>query len=1389
MSDKLEIPLGLNSSIEKDLKPITSAFINLGKVASIRVEQIHSSLKKLNTPLATSTTNLNKMATALKGINARELSNANKSFDAFNTRASKAAKSVALVKKGISGITAGSQVGALSLSLDRIRKRSGELKENILLLNKAIKTLGRGHNLTALGNTLGKLDKKVKKITGSVKTFQDASKESATSLQKLSETDLGNVASTIQTLGKGLGTATKGANKLKTGLSRVTVSGGKATTSLRRMNKVLRANKDAAKGFDKQVQHANTSIKKLSSNERLNKIERQFKKGSNEALGFKESVDQIGFSLFKTQQSLTIIASLTGVTFAIAKARDFGKAMSEVSTLIDHSTSSLEQYNSMVFDLADQFSQDPAEGAKALYQAISLGATSASKAQSLLTASFEAAQAGASSVETTTTLLASTINAFGLSMADASDLSDSFFATVKGGGTTLEQLANNFADVSAMAASVSIKVPELNAVIADMTNAGVQTPKVMTQIRATIEALLNPTAELNAIFKEVGGAQASFKNNGLVESMRLVADAAAGDIGKLKQLVGTTEAVNAISVVMRNNMVGVNKTLDDQANRFGAAAEAAQNYNDTPSSKLEKAFNSIGNTMTKLGTALTEIVQPAVTAISIALEAFVQILTGVPLLLETLVTALGVVAAFLIGTFIKEVLRAASSVKTLALSITEANAAGSLGGFKKFTTSASSAGGVMAAFGGGIAKLLPLIGKVTIVVSALVLAYEGLKLLDEYFGVSDKIAGYFEKQKKMAALANDELVRFTDNTTKFGKTYKSVMGENTKMQKDFTEVLKSKDNEKFLEFMRKYKTEIISFHKEERAAQEALVASQRASEQELNKLIDLVGIGAVAYQEFTKELETVANQEISRTFNNNTKAIRAFVTELDSGLRKAQGSASLFTTKTVASFAASAAEVVSASGVAYKRLRNLANTASKDSSKARSEGLSSLASIIGTYNKAAERFNSKFQEATTKYKALLKERKSIVKDSEDLQKSLDSTFSPKLSGAAEARKTRGEELAAVRNIGSVERELLDIRKQIAATDDPRAKQDLIDKGKEVLKTTNETWKVLKDKDPTFTNRFSSSARNMHRILTDSNKFFANTSKGINTQNTEAALSEIETAKQALASLRASADEVINFKVKLAANNTKESITKILDEAASLIKDYKPLVANIVFQNADATKGLSSEVTSFAKGVTEAAKKDVPINLTFGDQEGNKKLLADTITGFINIATEKPVIVKLDIDTIDFNKEIEKQVDALNNLAIKAGTIRLGSKSGAARGGAVNRANGGLISGEGSSTSDSIPAMLSNGEFVVRASAVQKYGSSLFNNLNGLTAPLPAVSMVEPLPVQRFATGGLVRPAQAPSNDTVNLNLNLGGRTFAVQGAREQVTGLVDALNTISQGAL
>jgi len=107
------------------------------------------------------------------------------------------------------------------------------------------------------------------------------------------------------------------------------------------------------------------------------------------------------------------------------------------------------------------------------------------------------------------------------------------------------------------------------------------------------------------------------------------------------------------------------------------------------------------------------------------------------------------------------------------------------------------------------------------------------------------------------------------------------------------------------------------------------------------------------------------------------------------------------------------------------------------------------------------------------------------------------------------------------------------------------------------------------------------------------------------------------------------------------------------------------------------------------------------------------------------------------------------------------------------------ARGGRVLGAGSDTSDSILARLSNGEYVVRAAAVRRYGLTLLDSINGLSLP-------------RFATGGLVSsasvamssltPSDRPAGTPINLHVGDRG-PFPMQASQDVAAEVVRVFQT------
>ena len=113
-------------------------------------------------------------------------------------------------------------------------------------------------------------------------------------------------------------------------------------------------------------------------------------------------------------------------------------------------------------------------------------------------------------------------------------------------------------------------------------------------------------------------------------------------------------------------------------------------------------------------------------------------------------------------------------------------------------------------------------------------------------------------------------------------------------------------------------------------------------------------------------------------------------------------------------------------------------------------------------------------------------------------------------------------------------------------------------------------------------------------------------------------------------------------------------------------------------------------------------------------------------------------------------------------SISASSGGFGSLIFRAKGGFVKAATGGAIYGAGTATSDSIPAMLSNGEYVIKAAAVKRLGVPFLDALNQGKTP-------------GYSVGGLVH---ANANSTGN-----GGSAVVKQGG--SVTFSINALDAES----
>jgi hypothetical protein len=169
--------------------------------------------------------------------------------------------------------------------------------------------------------------------------------------------------------------------------------------------------------------------------------------------------------------------------------------------------------------------------------------------------------------------------------------------------------------------------------------------------------------------------------------------------------------------------------------------------------------------------------------------------------------------------------------------------------------------------------------------------------------------------------------------------------------------------------------------------------------------------------------------------------------------------------------------------------------------------------------------------------------------------------------------------------------------------------------------------------------------------------------------------------------------------------------------------------------ADIEGGLTQAFTSFfTTGITEAE--------SFGD--AMRSLAGSVVSSIQQIIAQMLAMIV-----------VQAMLKSLGSVFPGLGLAGGGLVSG---GGAETFAGGGLVRGPGSSTSDSIPARLSDEEFVVKAAAVRRPGVlALLESLNNFDT-----LRIRPLGgVRRFASGGLVEASPASASARSGANLSIG----------------------------
>lgn len=257
--------------------------------------------------------------------------------------------------------------------------------------------------------------------------------------------------------------------------------------------------------------------------------------------------------------------------------------MAEVNTLVGKGQEALmSKLGDQANALSVKFGKSGADITSAMYGLISAG-VEAEKVGSVMDTVGKLAVGGVTDFATAGDGLTSLMNAFGVAAENTGAIADSMFVAMKRGKTTIGELSNSLGQVAPMAAKAGMSIDDMLGSIATATLSGLGTSESATGLRATLQAIMQPSEQAKKMAASLGIQfdEQALKAKGLRGALEDVMRATGGNADQMGALLGSVEAFSFASNIMKNDGSIWSSIMDDMAKKSGAADEAFSIVADT----------------------------------------------------------------------------------------------------------------------------------------------------------------------------------------------------------------------------------------------------------------------------------------------------------------------------------------------------------------------------------------------------------------------------------------------------------------------------------------------------------------------------------------------------------------------------------------------------------------------------------------------------------------------------------------------------------------------------------------------------------------------------------------------------------------------------------------
>ncbi len=333
-----------------------------------------------------------------------------------------------------------------------------------------------------------------------------------------------------------------------------------------------------------------------------------------------EKVNESAASMILTWQSVIRIFAIQVIHQAIsnlissfndaaAAGMQFEKSLAEIQTVSREFAQDFEGLAQKVEEFSAATGQPIPAVTEGLYEALSNQVTDAAHSFEFMQAAADFSNTTITDLNSSVNLLSSVINSYGMSAEDAADAGGKLFKVIELGRVRGQEMADTFGRVAVLSAQLGISLDELGASIAALTISGLKYNEAFTLIVNVETKLLKPTEDLKKTFADLGVATAeagiqAYGFQGFLQQITNASGETASEIGKLFKNVRAIRGALGLAAQAKFYTDSLKEIRDASRETLKEAKELTFKTN---AKQLEIELNKASVAMTRFGRTLTSL--------------------------------------------------------------------------------------------------------------------------------------------------------------------------------------------------------------------------------------------------------------------------------------------------------------------------------------------------------------------------------------------------------------------------------------------------------------------------------------------------------------------------------------------------------------------------------------------------------------------------------------------------------------------------------------------------------------------------------------------------------------------------------------------------------------